>query len=261
MPDQPIELWVFYTAAATVAGVLVVAVGAAVIVSQRKLVRTVAAYAARQVAAMEEERARVARELHDDISQRIAILSQYLEALQEGLEEERPLEQLLGPACEAADDLRELATSVSTIAHRMHPSALDHLGLGPALQQLAQEMAAGQGWQVELRLDRLACPPRPETALALFRIAQEALRNVARHAAASRVVVRLTEGPNALQLEVRDNGVGLPAPPAFQAGHLGFLSMRERARLVGGQLACTPGPDGGTSVEVVVPRWPRAGDP
>lgn len=84
---------------------------------------------------------------------------------------------------------------------------------------------------------------------------------MARHAAASRVVVRLTEGPNALQLEVRDNGVGLPAPPAFQAGHLGFLSMRERARLVGGQLACTPGPDGGTSVEVVVPRWPRAGDP
>ncbi|MBP6671112.1 MAG: sensor histidine kinase [Gemmatimonadales bacterium] len=261
MPDQPVELWVFYAAATTVAGILVVAVGAAVIVSQRKLVRTVGTYAARQVAVMEEERARVARELHDDISQRIAILSQYLEAIQEGLEEERPAEQLLSPACAAADALRELAASVSTIAHRMHPSALDHLGLGPALKQLAEEMATGQGWQLDLQLDRLTDPPHPETALALYRIAQEGLRNAARHAAASRVMVRLTETPDTLQLEIRDNGVGLPAPPVLQAAHLGFLSMSERARLVGGQFACAAGPDGGTSVEVAVPRAPAAEAP
>jgi signal transduction histidine kinase len=171
--------------------ILVVAVGAAVIVSQRKMTRATRAFAARQVAASEEERRRVARELHDDVSQQIAGLSQRLEAVQERMRGAATDENLVTSTERVGDGLRDLAQTVRNLAHQMHPSMLEHLGLGAALETLAREVSGETGLAIQVHLgpgtDELAQP----LALTLYRIAQEALRNVQKHAAASQVLVLL----------------------------------------------------------------------
>ncbi len=230
-----------------------VAVGAAIIVSQRKLMRTIESFAARQVSAMEEERRHVARELHDDVSQQIAIVSQQLEVVQEAIERERPGAPVLGQARAAGDGLRDLAETVRAIAHRMHPSALEHLGLVPALQSLAREVAVGGAWQAEVLIEDDGARLAPPVALALYRIAQEALRNARKHARATRVTLTLTERDGGLLLQVEDDGAGVQTLGAESPRGLGMVSMHERARLVGGHLNVRTGPGEGTRVEAWVP--------
>lgn len=237
-----------------------VAVGAAIIVSQRKLMRTVESFAARQVSAMEEERRHVARELHDDVSQQIAILSQRLEVVQESIERERPEAPALDQARAAGDGLRDLAETVRAIAHRMHPSALEHLGLVPALQSLAREISMGAGWQAEVLIEDDGGRLPPPVALALYRIAQEALRNVRKHARATRVTLTLAERDDGLLLQVEDDGAGVQTIGAVSPHGLGMVSMHERARLVGGHLNVRTAPGEGTRVEAWVPVGP-AGAP
>jgi two-component system NarL family sensor kinase len=252
MPEQPAELWAFYLAAASVVAILVVAVGAAVIVSHQKITAATRAYAARQVDAIEEDRGRVARDLHDDVSQHIAALSQQVEAIQESLPD--AADPGLHGATEAVGDgLRDLATTVRALAHRMHPSVLDHLGLGPALQSLAREMAAGTTLEI-----RVEVPQDPDLdrqhALALYRITQEGLHNVQKHAGASQVRVRIAQSGQGTTLEISDDGVGFFPQTAMRSNGLGLASMRERIRLLGGELRIGSSPGHGTSVWAWLPR-------
>jgi len=247
------ELWAFYLATALVVGILVVAVGAAIVVSQRKQVQAAESYAARQMAAMEEERGHVARELHDDVSQQIAILCQRLEALQDRLENGTPGPHVARETAALADGLRGMAATVRSIAHRMHPSALDHLGLGPALQGLAREMASGTPWRIDIRIRPEPLELPQGVALAVYRIGQEALRNVQKHANASRVALSLELAHGGLVLEVSDDGLGLHHDSFSPATGIGLISMRERARLAGGYLSLESLPERGTRVRAWVP--------
>ncbi len=240
------------------AAILVLAVGAAVIVGQRKITAATRDYAARQVAALEEERGRVARELHDDVSQQIAILSQRLEAIQESAHAGGVDPGMLTATDTVGEGLRDLATTVRALAHRMHPSALDHLGLGPALRSLAQETAVGTG--LEIRVDVAQDPELGSLhALTLYRVAQEALHNARKHARATNVLVRVSESDGGTTLEISDDGVGFLPLAGPQAGELGLTSMRERLRLVGGEFSISSTPGQGTGLRAWVPRGNGAG--
>ena len=210
------------------------------------------AYARRTLATREEERRRIARDLHDGPVQSLVLLWRQLDAIGSSADPEhrRTLAEARGLAEQIADELRRFS-------RELRPSLLDDLGLGPALKaELAtvSERAGLTGRFVETgRARRLA----PDTELTLLRIAQEALHNVERHAGASRVLVRLGYGPSDVRLSISDDGKGIRGePPAFDLlseGKLGIVGMRERARLAGGEVRLRSGPSRGTTLSVLVP--------
>ena len=204
----------------------------------------------------EEERARVARDLHDGIGQ-------HLTALMVGL---RTIEQSadLGTAHQRARELREFGTraheDVRALVRGLRPATLMELGLATALEQLCIDFERNHGVTTLLR-----CEPAPlgrvgtDAESALYRIAQEALTNVARHAHASHVEVRLTRDDGWALLAIADDGRGFAVDAReASAGGFGLGSMRERAELLGGTLALASKPGEGTSLAVRVPIEPRA---
>lgn len=199
----------------------------------------------RLITAHEDERRRLARELHDDLTQRLAVLAidagrmERLPAVPDGI---RPLRE----------DLVRLSDDVHALSYRLHPSILDDLGLVEALRVECDHVARRGSLKVEVDLHDLATVP-PDTSLCLFRVAQEALSNAARHAGASAVIVLLKPVRNGVQLSVSDNGSGFePAPPRRQAS-LGLASMRERVRMLRGELDIDSTPSRGTTIIAWVP--------
>jgi len=231
----------------------VVAIGAAVIVSQREMAAATRAFASRQIAASEEERRRVAGELHDDVSQQIAVWSQRLEALQERMGAVACDASLVHAVEEIGDGLRALAGTVRDLAHQMHPSMLDHLGLGAGLQTLGQEIARDCRLAVQVQVGQGSEDVEPAVALTLYRVAQEALRNVQKHAGANGILVTTWRNGEEITLEVADDGRGFQADyPGDHVG-LGLTSMRERVRLAGGEFRVLSEPGRGTVVSARVP--------
>jgi two-component system, NarL family, sensor histidine kinase UhpB len=186
----------------------------------------------RALAAQEQERQRVARELHDEVGQ---VLTGVM------LELEQP---------DARESVRHALEEVRRIARELRPEALDHLGLQSAIRSLCTAATAHRGLRVERRLELADADLDPDVELVVYRIAQESLTNVLRHADATSVVVTLRMVDRGLRLAVRDNGRGLPANAAAGAGITG---MRERALLIGGHLSVTTLRDGGTEVRLDVP--------
>lgn len=201
--------------------------------------------------AHEEERAWVASELHDDVLQRVALVCAEIAALRNdsSLLALKVLEtRLLGINAELAD----LAVTIRRIAARLHPTIVDHVGLLPALKELALEVA--RGGEVKVRIDTAGAPDRlpADVGRTSYRIVQEALRNVVRHAAANEATVTLAFDARHLGLIVRDNGRGFD-PTNTRRGALGLASLRERALLVGGTLEVHSRPGHGTSVLATLP--------
>jgi two-component system sensor histidine kinase UhpB len=204
------------------------------------------ALAARLITAQEEERSRVAREIHDDVGQQLAALAFGLREVRRRREEADPGEGAsLAPLEQAVETL---AATIRGISHRLHPSVLEFAGLAAALRSHCGEAGASMGVQIHLEVGRGAERIPHDTALAAYRIVQEALRNVARHAGAANAWVAVSRGRGELWVRVRDDGRGMRSGPAT-AGGLGLVSMRERARLVGGSLRVTSPAAGGTCVE------------
>lgn len=196
--------------------------------------------------AHEDERRRLARELHDDLTQRLARL-----AIDAGRMEGAPASR------EGARALREglvrLSEDVHALSYRLHPSVLDDLGPVEALRTECDRVATHGALRVDVNAKGVPEPLPAEAALCLFRVAQEALSNAERHAHASTVTVLLSSNGNGLQLEVSDNGRGFnPAGPRDHAS-LGLASMRERVRLLHGELGIDSAPGRGTSVVARVP--------
>jgi two-component system sensor histidine kinase UhpB len=185
------------------------------------------------VAAQEEERRRVARELHDEVGQVLTGV----------------MLQLDDP--EAREAVRRSLEDVRRIARELRPEMLDDLGLQSALRALCTTTAAQDGLWVERRLDAADMELRPEVELVVYRVAQESLTNVMRHSGASEVLVALHEVDGALRLIVRDNGRGLPA--VVGEGGTGIGGMSERALHVGGRLTIGSHPGGGTEVRLDIP--------
>jgi signal transduction histidine kinase len=204
----------------------------------------------RLINAQEEERKRVARELHDDLNQRMALLSIELEQI--GQEVKKPLavhrrlEDLQSQA-------REISTDIHQLSYRLHPSKLDHLGLAAAVKSLCQEISAKGKLVVDFQQSGFPATLAPDVTLCVFRIAQEALRNCVKHSRASVVRVMLEHTEREIRLSVMDDGCGFDVESEAMEKGLGFTSMRERLRIVEGTIEFRSQPMHGTVIEVSVP--------
>ncbi len=216
---------------------------------RKRLSSEVAAHdlSGRLIYAQEEERSRLARELHDDVSQRLASL-----AIDAGREERKA-----AIPADAMRTMREglvrLSEDVHSLSYRLHPSILADLGLREALKSECERFSQTSSLRLDLNADEIPAQVPQDVGLCLFRIAQESLRNIARHASASRVGMRLRHLDGGLQLTVRDNGVGFdPAQHRIRAS-LGLSSMQQRVALLGGKLKIDSKPVEGTVVSAWVP--------
>ena len=199
--------------------------------------------------AQEEERLRLARELHDSAGQALAVLSMSIESLARSTPLPPSAMEILARVRRSVD---ELSRELHGISVRLRPTALDDLGLVPALRQLAEEWSSRAGVAVELTTANIDARLAEEVETALYRIAQEALTNVARHARASRVSIVLSRPDAQVALVVEDDGVGFDAATSG-AGRLGLAGMRERVGLIGGTLELESSPGGGTTIVACVP--------
>ncbi|HWC28284.1 MAG TPA: sensor histidine kinase [Solirubrobacteraceae bacterium] len=202
--------------------------------------------ARRALSAQESERRRIARELHDEIGQLLTGIVLRSETLARRVEDElRPdLEDLREAARDAAEEARE-------IARRLRPEALDELGLQSALLALCNAVSNGAGIEIARDVERVL-PLTPEQELVIYRVAQESITNVVRHADARRIDVSLTRGASGgVLLVVSDDGVGMPA--GAERGSNGIRGMRERALLVGADLEISASARGGTEVRLHLP--------
>jgi signal transduction histidine kinase len=196
--------------------------------------------------AQETERSRIARELHDDISQQVALLSIDLEMLRSSARSDA--EHLAG---EAFNRTQGIARSVHDLSHRLHPAKLRLIGLVAALKGLQHELSTPD---LTITFKHGEVPPAlpPEITLCLFRVVQEALQNALKYSKARRVTVHLAGGPQRLVLTVADDGVGFDVDAAWGTG-LGLISMRERLENIDGTITIRSTPGAGTILDVVVP--------
>lgn len=208
--------------------------------------------AAQLIRVQEEERQRIARDLHDDINQRLALLTIDVEALERQLSA-APTHTLR--AVRAIEDrVIELSDDVRHLAHQLHPSILNDLGLSIALQRLVDDFTARTGVKGDF-IDQDSLVIRDEQiATCLYRVAQESLMNVSRHAKARQVRIELARLREGLRLMVSDDGVGFNRDrQRDKRGRLGLLSMKERVALVGGMLDIESAEGEGTRVCAWVP--------
>jgi signal transduction histidine kinase len=204
-------------------------------------------------AGQEEERRRLARELHDDTIQSLIALNQRGQLAQMELEDHPALEKLT----EMQEMMAQIIADLRRLTRDLRPIYLEDLGLVPALDMLVRDTNAALNIPVNFETSGDDRRLRPEVELALYRLAQEALNNVVRHAQASLVVVRLDFAGDTIRLQIADDGCGFEVPesPAEMApvGHFGLLGMQERAELIGARLTVNSAPDQGTRVSVTLP--------
>ena len=213
------------------------------------------ALAARLERVREEERARVAREIHDQLGQAMTAIKMDLAALRHELP--RELKQASVRTQRSLKLVEETIKVVRRIAAELRPGILDDLGLDAAVEWAAEDFEARTGITCRVRLPDSELALDPDLATALFRIFQETLTNVARHANATQVDVTLARTESGLSLEVHDNGKGISEEELQEGRSLGILGMRERALLLGGKLTIAGGAECGTTVRVWVPAaWP-----
>ena len=201
--------------------------------------------------AQDEERSRLAAEIHDDFSQRLAVLSLGLETVAEGIpdslqETNRQMRELIESASEFGADLH-------TLSHRLHSSTLERLGLAAGVATLCKEFSAHQGLQVAFSHQDLPRSVSPEIALCLFRIVQEALRNVRKHSEAAHAEVRIEKVDDTLHLSISDDGVGFDVEDGSRTQGLGLWSMCRRVRLVGGRYEIYSKKQNGTRIDIWTP--------
>ncbi|HEX5271566.1 MAG TPA: PAS domain-containing sensor histidine kinase [Gemmataceae bacterium] len=202
--------------------------------------------------AQETERRRVARELHDALSQRLALLAVELDLLARRPPDEEA--RLVVKAHDLSAQVKELSSLVHDLSHNLHPAKLEQLGLVACVRGLCKEQAA-HGLQVEFIHQPI--PPLPgDTVLCLYRIAQEALRNVVKHSGARQARVELGGSDGEVSLRIADDGAGFAHDDGDGRGGLGLVSMRERLRLVGGSITIDSRPAAGTRIMVHVPMLP-----
>jgi len=198
------------------------------------------------IQAQEQERSRIGRELHDDISQRLAMLLLELERLGE-----TPAD-IQSRTRELRKELHQISDDVQALSHDLHSSKMEYLGAVAGMRSWCKEFGERQEMEVDFRSDVPGPLPR-ELGLNLFRVLQEALQNVVKHSAATRVVVQIREDSGEIRLDISDSGRGFDVAAALEGNGLGLTSMRERIRLVNGTIAIDSKPMAGTTIRVRVP--------
>jgi signal transduction histidine kinase len=203
------------------------------------------------IRAQERERSRIASEIHDDFSQRLAVMALELENAEEAIaaspgEAVRQVHNILNSASELGADLH-------TLSHRLHSSTLERLGLVPGVTALCKEFAVQQGIEVDLLTHDVPRSVHPDAALCLFRIVQEGLRNLKKHSGATKARVRLGRTGGKLYVSVSDEGIGFELHDLEEKAGLGIRSMEERASLMGGRFEIHSKPGKGTRIEASIP--------
>ena len=238
-------------------GVFAGFIGSAIDVTDLKAARaTLSNLNRRLMEAQEQERSRLARELHDDVCQQMAMVAMGLERLSENVTETDVRQR----ARRLHGEVTALAGHVSGISHRLHSSKLDLLGLAAAAGTFCKEVSTHYGISVEFVHEHVPATLPSEVAINLFRVLQEALSNAARHSGTSRCHVSLRGTDDQLRLEVRDEGKGFDTGAALATSGLGLVSMQERLKLVNGSVAIESEMGAGTTVRATVPLAP-AGQP
>ena len=222
-------------------------------VSERKLTEeTFSRFSRRLIQAHEQERTRVAAELHDDLSQRMALL-------QVGLGQfEQDVPGLSSHARDQLHNIAKVATKVSSglhaISQQLHPSKLDILGLVASVDALCREVSDQHKLRIQFVHHAVPRQLPKDVTLCLFRIAQEALQNVVQHSGSADAAVELSADEDHLELSISDSGAGFSLASAKLATGIGLISMQERMRLVGGHLSIESGSSHGTCIRVRIPR-------
>jgi len=200
--------------------------------------------------AQEEERRRIGRELHDGLNQQLAMFAVELGLLARQVPSKCP--ELAAAILNLRHRAEGLSNDLRVITHQLHPSALEHLGLISALRSLCGEFSRFEGVRVWFSVEKEMGPVPSEIAICLYRIAQEALRNVVKHSESNVAWVRASESRDEIQLSIEDRGVGFKLHNTPTAG-LGLVSMQERVQIVRGKIHIQSAPDEGTFIRVFVP--------
>ncbi|HKD81117.1 MAG TPA: PAS domain S-box protein [Candidatus Angelobacter sp.] len=217
--------------------------------------------AARLINAQEEERSRIARELHDGVGQHAVSLALAIAALQTSVQQwqtgsgrasqdlDRELVRLKKYTVELADGIRELS-------HELHPAVLEHAGFVSAVRALCEEFRRRENMRIELAIEKGLQLQNKEGSLGLYRILQEALQNIRRHAHSKRVAISLSSSQGSIRLAIRDFGVGFDPTVARAKNSLGMISMQERTRILGGTFHLTTSAKQGTEIMIEIPENP-----
>ena len=225
-------------------------IGTSIDITERKHAEAALA-GQKAIEAQEEEKARIARELHDDISQRIALLGMQFGFLKRSLGASTPrVQQEIG---EAYRQIADLASDIQALSHNLHPPKLELLGLKAAVTGLCKELTNRQDVIIDVSFENIPDALPPEISLCLYRVLQEALQNVLKHCPSRRAQVSLSGHADNITLTVDDSGPGFDTHEAKRRPGLGLTSMKERLKVVGGQLFIRSQPGHSTTIRAVAP--------
>ena len=225
-------------------------IGTSVDITERKLAEAALA-SQKLIEAHEEEKTRIARELHDDISQRITLLGLHLGILKQGLPPSATgLEQEIG---EMYRQIGDLASDIQALSRGLHPARLELLGLKAAVAGLCGELSNRHDITIDVHFENIPEALPPEISLCVYRVLQEALQNVLKHSVSRHAHVSLNGQINTINLTVKDSGAGFDHQEAMRGLGLGLTSMKERLKAVGGQLSIQSQRGQGTTIHAVAP--------
>jgi signal transduction histidine kinase len=225
---------------------------AALVEDRKQRQRILTKLSANLINAQENERARIARELHDDIVQRLALLTHRLGQLGQGSGNVDIA--LRGQIYELVKKTSEIASDVQSLSHQLHSSKLEYLGLEKTIASFAREFAQSQGVEIDFQAHDVPQHLPASVSLCLFRVLQEGLHNALKHSDVQHFEVRLWATARDIHLTVRDAGSGFDIGAATLGPGIGIISMQERLRIVQGRLSIKSRPNGGTLVYARVPR-------
>ena len=237
------EILPWMTPSGTVGGILILAED---ITHRKQMEEALSGMSSKLIESQEQERARIGRELHDDISQRLAMLATELGQLKENPSEVSNRVQ------ELRQNTIEISNDVQALSHELHSSKLEYLGVVAGIKSWCKEFSERQGMDIDLKIEVSSTLPFG-VGLPLFRVMQEALHNAQKHSGEKRIEVQLREDSGEIHLIIRDAGKGFDQETAMQGRGLGITSMQERVRLVKGTISIESKPGGGTTIHVRVP--------
>jgi len=236
--------------------ILLHSTGVQVDITERKLAEeAVSTLSQKLIEAQEHERSRLARELHDDIIQRMAMLAVSVDRMKLGVPSSAA--QLGQQMEEASRQIANITNDLQAVSHRLHSPKLKLLGLVAAAESFCQEFSELHHVEIEYRSENVPKELSPDISLSLFRILQEALQNAAKHSGAWRFQVSLTSRANEIELTVHDSGSGFELEEAIKGHGLGLTSIKERIKLVDGELSIDSQLQRGTTIRARVPVHPR----
>ena len=228
-------------------------IGTCLDVTEQKLAEeTLSSMSRRLIEAHEEERTWIARELHDDINQRLALLAVTMDLVNSKLPASASDAKLA--IREAKQQMRDLCADIQALSHRLHSSKLEYLGLASAAAGLCREVSERQGVEIDFQCDDIPKNLHQEISLCLFRVLQEALQNATKHSGSRHFEVSLKCSSEEIALRVSDSGVGFDPNEIIKGQGLGITSMRERLKLIGGELSIDSRQHLGTTLRARVPR-------